>query len=195
MENVPRETAARLDLLESLVRKWSPAINIVAPADLDHLRRRHVEDSRQLLPLIGHGHLVDLGSGGGFPALVIAAETVDSDLSMTLIEADARKTAFLRTAVRQMGLLHVTIMNRRIEAAPPQVADHVTARALAPLPQLLGLVHRHVRPGGSALLMKGARWRSEVDAARQIWDFSVEAIPSSTEPSAAILHVTHLRPR
>lgn len=195
MADVSRETEMRLATLEQLVRKWSPVINLVAPADLKNLAERHIRDSMQLVPLIGSGSLVDIGSGGGFPGLVIAAAKAPSGLTVTLVEADARKAAFLRTASRAMDLSNVTILADRIEAAPPQSADYVTARALAPLPALLALVHRHLKAGGSALLMKGAQWRSEVDAAARMWDFTVDPIPSSTDPSAAILHVTNLAPR
>lgn len=192
--SVSRETE-RFAVYEQLLRKWSPAINLVAPADLDHLRGRHIDDCLQLVPQLGSGHLVDVGSGGGLPGLVIAAAVPDGSLRVTLMEADSRKASFLRAAVREMALPHVSIITDRIEAAPPQAADHVTARALAPLPRLLGFVHRHLRDGGTALLMKGAQWRSEVDAAREMWDFSFDPIPSSTDPSAAILHVTDLKPR
>lgn len=193
MSSVSRETARRLEIYAATLRTWSAAINLVAPEDLDHLWDRHFSDSLQLVRLTGPGHIVDLGSGAGFPGLVLAAAV--PTMNTTLIESDTRKATFLRTAAREMGLANVTVLARRIEEVPPQKAGQVCSRALAQLPQLLGLVHRHLRPGGTALLMKGARWRTEVDAARQMWDFRFNAIPSVTDPGAAILNVTDLRPR
>lgn len=193
MADVSRETRSRLAAYEIAIRKWSRALNLVAAEELNHLPHRHFADSLQLAPFIVRGRLVDLGSGAGFPGLVIAAAR--PEIEAILIESDSRKAAFLRTAAREMGLRNVTVLAARIEAVPPQGADHVSARALAPLPRLLGYVHRHLHDEGTALLMKGDRWRTEVDAARQMWDFRLNAIPSATKLGAAILNVTELRPR
>lgn len=193
MTDVSRETAERLAVYESVIRKWSRSINLVAPQDLNDIAARHFADSLQLVQFIKDTPLADLGSGGGFPGLVVAAAL--PYLPVTLIESDTRKAAFLRTAAREMKLPSVTVLSSRIEAAPPRNAGCVTARALAPLPRLLGYVNRHLRPGGTALLMKGAQWRTEVDAARQMWEFRCDAIPSITDPNAAVLNVTELRPR
>lgn len=195
MNDVSRETATRLARFEDALQKWSPRINLVAPRDLGILSRRHLADCLQLARFIGDGHLVDLGSGGGFPGLVVAAVHTNRSLRLTLIESDQRKAAFLRTAAREMHLHNVSVLAQRIEIAPRQVADYVTARALAPLPDLLAYVHRHLGPGGMALLMKGETWQREVDAARQMWDFDCDASPSLTDPNAMILHVTKLSPR
>lgn len=193
MHGVSRETIERLALYEAALRKWSRSINLVAPEDLDQITARHFADSLQIAPHVVGESLADLGSGGGFPGLVLAA--ANPSLPVNLIESDTRKATFLRTAAREMKLQNVTVLAERIEAAPPQNAACVTARALAPLPRLLGYVNRHLRPGGTALLMKGAQWRTEVDAARQMWEFRCDAIPSVTDTNAAILHVTDLRPR
>lgn len=190
MLDASRETSARLDALAGLLGKWNPRINLVAPSTLADLDARHVADSAQLWPLRPPGARTwaDLGSGGGFPGLVIAAM---GEVAVTLIESDGRKCAFLREAARAMGL-SVTVLDQRAEAAPPQGADVVSARALAPLPALLPLVARHVAPGGTALLMKGRGWAEEVEAARAEWRFDLDARPSVTDSSAKILVVTGL---
>jgi 16S rRNA (guanine527-N7)-methyltransferase len=190
MLDASRETSARLDALAGLLGKWNPRINLVAPSTLADLDARHVADSAQLWPLRPPGARTwaDLGSGGGFPGLVVAAM---GEVAVTLIESDGRKCAFLREAARAMGL-GVTVLDQRAEAAPPQGADVVSARALAPLPALLPLVARHVAPGGTALLMKGRGWAEEVEAARAEWRFDLDARPSVTDPNARILVVTGL---
>jgi 16S rRNA (guanine527-N7)-methyltransferase len=112
---------------------------------------------------------------------------------VTLIESDGRKCAFLRTAARELGL-DVTVLDQRVEEAPPLGAAVVTARALAPLDRLLPLVARHLGAGGTALLPKGRDWAGEVGAARGAgWAFALDARPSATDPEARVLVVTELR--
>lgn len=189
---VPRETQARLQDYADLVRKWNPRINLVASATLDDFEERHVRDSLQLADLadVRQGEWVDLGSGGGLPGLVIAIAYADRPVRVTLVESDQRKAAFLRAAVRQLGLSNTRILSQRIEATPPLGADHLSARALAPLPKLLGLVKRHLRPDGVAWLMKGRNWREEHVEADKDWQFDLTAFPSKTDPEAAILKIT-----
>ena len=194
MPAVSRETSVRLDALTRLIRKWSPVINLVAPEDLPELETRHIDDCLQVAPLVPAGRILDLGSGGGLPGLVVAAATQGRPRTLTLVESDQRKAAFLRTAIREMALSDVDVLAKRAEEIALQRADAVTARALAPLPKLLGLVDRHLGANGVALLMKGRQWRSEVDEARQMWDFTLDAVPSTSQHGAAILHVTNLQP-
>ena len=151
--NVSRETA-ELAKLAALVRKWSPTINLVAPATLDAIEARHIDDSLQLVRLarFAAGDWLDLGSGGGFPGLVVAIAR--PDLSVILVESDARKCSFLRIAGRELDLANLRILHGRIEAIPPQSAANLSARALAPLPDLLSYVGRHIGPQGRAWLMK-----------------------------------------
>lgn len=182
----------RLAILESLARKWTARINLVAPSTLSDFRRRHIDDSGQVADLAPDGASTwcDLGSGGGFPGLVVAA--LRPDVAVTLIESDQRKCAFLRTAAREMGV-SVTVLDRRIEETPPQAADVVSARALAALPTLLPLVAQHLSSGGTALLMKGREVEAELDAARAAgWAFAAESLPSRTDPQARILRLTDL---
>ncbi len=189
--DVSRETEARLARFAELVRKWSPRINLVSRGGLEELWERHIVDSGQLWPHAPQGRRwVDLGSGGGFPGLVIAilAKEARPSLRMTLVESDRRKAAFLATASREFEL-DVRILGERIEHVPPQNADILSARALAPLDRLLGHVKLHLAPGGRALLPKGARWREEIETARQSWTFEWDAIPSLTDPASVILSI------
>ncbi|MDO5657307.1 MAG: 16S rRNA (guanine(527)-N(7))-methyltransferase RsmG [Paracoccus sp. (in: a-proteobacteria)] len=192
--DVSRETEALFTQYAALIRKWNPAINLVAPGTLPDLETRHIADSAQLFQHAGakSGLWCDLGSGGGLPGVVAAIQGRDHPVTFRLIESDSRKSAFLNTARRELGLTRLNIVNARIEQAPPAAADIVSARALAPLPQLLTYISRHIKPGGSAILLKGRSWQQEVDAARQAWQFNLETWPSMTEPGAAILKLTNL---
>lgn len=191
---VSRETAERLAVLAALVAKWNPAINLVAPGTLPALRERHIADSLQLATLVPPPRLwADLGSGGGFPGLVVAAALAERapESRVALVESDGRKAAFLRTAAQAMGL-DVIVHAARAEALAPLGAEVVSARALAPLAQLLPLVRRHLAPGGRALLPKGARHGEEVAAARAAHRFALVTHPSRTAPESVILEVTEI---
>jgi 16S rRNA (guanine527-N7)-methyltransferase len=193
--DLPPATLERLEAFEALARRWTEKINLVAPSTVADLWTRHIADSAQLWPLAPAGarSWADLGSGGGFPGMVIAILTADTGApQVTLIESDQRKCAFLRTVLRELSI-KATILDQRVESAPPQSADIVSARALAPLPTLLPLVTRHLAPAGIALLPKGRDHAAELDAARaQGWTFTAEALPSSTDPTARILRLRDL---
>lgn len=190
--DVSRETSERLDRYESLVRRWSPAINLVSKASLADFGTRHLADSAQLLLHAPPGarRWADLGSGGGLPGLVVAilAAELRPDLQVTLVEADARKAAFLDTAVRELGLGAAVVVGRA-ETLPPLAADVISARALAPLSTLLGFAERHMAAGGTALFPKGARHAAEIAEALDRWRFSVQKLPSLTDPEAVILRI------
>lgn len=191
IEDVSRETSDRLVLLDALLKKWNPAINLVSKTSLHKAWDRHIVDSAQLYGLGPRvGHWVDLGSGGGLPGLVVAclAAGQGDPLRVTLIESDQRKAAFLRVAAQDLSL-RVDVLSTRIETAPPQAADVVSARALAALPALLGYAVRHLAPGGLCLFPKGAAWRQEVEQARKGWHFDVQIHPSTTESAGAILEL------
>lgn len=195
--SVSRETADRLDAFEALVRKWSPRINLVSRSALDQLQQRHIADSAQLFDLarIADGRWADLGSGGGFPGIVVAILAAEQApaLEVVCIESDGRKAAFLMTAARELGLERVRVLAQRIEAAPPQGAQVVSARALAPLKSLLPLAVRHLAPGGYALFPKGAGHAKEVAEARADWRFDLTEHPSRTDPDARILKLEAIR--
>ena len=191
MLDVSRETQDRLRAFEALVLKWTPKINLVSKNDQAHIWDRHIADSLQVAAQGGPvDHWVDLGSGGGFPALVVGiyAKEAWPRTSFTLIESDQRKSAFLRTAIRELGL-NAKVLSERIETAAPQNADILSARALADLTTLLDFSDRHLRKDGVALFQKGASWQKEVDAARKSWSFDCEAIKSHTHDAAVILKI------
>ncbi|CAM3164183.1 16S rRNA (guanine(527)-N(7))-methyltransferase RsmG [Paracoccus nototheniae] len=192
MTNVSRETENLLLAYQSLVAKWNPKINLVAASTIPDFRFRHIQDSLQLVALAdpSGGHWVDLGSGGGLPGIVIGIMTAGSALTVHLVESDQRKAAFLRTVVRELELHQVTVLSERIESTEPSRADHLSARALAPLPKLLEMAERHLKPGGTAWLMKGRTWKAECEQASVDWRFDFAAYPSRTDPEAAILKVT-----
>ena len=200
METVPtdvsRETRERLETLLALVGKWTRRINLVAPSTVEDGWRRHILDSLQVHRTAPAArHWADLGTGGGFPGLVIAILEAEctAPAQVTLVESDRRKCTFLRTALRETGA-HASVIDARIESVPPLGADVVSARALAPLDTLLGFAHRHCAPGGTALFPKGARWREEIAAAERDWTFSAEPIPSITDPDAVLLRIGGIAP-
>jgi len=188
--DVSRETIDGLGRFQALLEKWNPAINLVSKSTLPLAWDRHILDSAQLFD---HGpqwakRWVDLGSGGGFPGLVIALLAADlrPHLQVTLIESDQRKATFLRQAATEMGITP-NILTTRIESATPQNADVLSARALAPLSALLAFAQRHLAPDGLALFPKGANWQEEVEHARKEWHFDLTTHPSLTDPQAVIL--------
>jgi 16S rRNA (guanine527-N7)-methyltransferase len=176
----------RLQAYAELLVKWQPRINLVGPDTVPELWRRHFFDSAQLMPLVGAvRRVVDLGSGAGFPGLVLA---VMGASDVHLIESDARKCAFLREAAR-VAATAVTVHNRRIEQVAPLAADLVTARALAPLPRLLEWAAPHLGEGGRCLFLKGKGSEDELTAAAKDWNIAVERVPSLSDPSGVILHL------
>lgn len=188
--SVSRETLARLEIYDALLRKWQPSINLVGPKTIPEAWGRHFLDSAQLWPHLPAGvkTLVDLGSGAGFPGLVLAIMGVPE---VHLIESDSRKAAFLREVARACDAA-VTIHNRRIEAVTPFAADVVTARALAPLPLLLDWAAPFLSGGGTALFLKGQAAEDELTEASKSWTMAVERFDSLTDPSATILRLNHV---
>ena len=187
---VSRETAARLEAFVELLVQWSKVINLVAPAAPEVIRRRHIDDSLQLIPMLPDAPAIaiDLGSGAGFPGLVLA---IASGLHFHLIEADQRKAAFLREASR-LTAAPVTVHACRIEHARLPPAHLITARALAPLPRLLDLAAPLLAPGGVCLLLKGRRAAEELTAAETQWHMRVERFPSRTDPASSILKISEI---
>ncbi len=190
--NVSRETVERLGAYDRLLRKWNPAINLVSKASIEDLWTRHIRDSAQLIEFLPADARLwaDLGSGGGFPGLVVGilAAEIAPDLSVTLVESDQRKATFLSTVAREVGV-NIQVLSLRIEDTPPLVADVVSARALAPLPILLGHGQRHLARGGVALFPKGAGHQAEIDESLECWRFSVHKHPSRTDEDAVILRI------
>lgn len=183
----------KLVLYAGLLARWNRTIRLVSAQDVPAIWTRHVLDSLQLLPLLPPGldAAVDLGSGGGLPGLVLA---LASGVPFDLVEADARKAAFLREAAHATGA-PVTIHAQRIEAVSLPPRGLITARALAPLPKLLSLAAPLLAPGGLCLFPKGQSFDAELADAQQSWMMTIETMPSRTAPDARLLLIRDLRPR
>lgn len=192
--SVSRETLDLLETYSDLLARWNPTINLVASSSLTDIQMRHIDDCLQVAACSNatSGRWLDLGSGGGLPGLVVAIAKSETELAFTLVESDRRKATFLRTAIRQTGVKNVTVLTERIESLPPMNADYISARALAPLTQLMAYLDLHLAPSGKAFLMKGRQWETEVEEARKRWTFDCVAHPSRTQKGAAILEVSEV---
>ncbi len=192
---VSRETDERLKLFAELVTKWNPAINLVSKDSVDRLFQRHIMDSLQLLSVAPEAcnHWVDLGSGGGFPGIVVAIAGRETGYPerITLVESDKRKAVFLREAARELRL-NVKVLNERIDSIPCLQADVLSARALARLTKLCEFAYLHMRRSGLAIFPKGANREAEIAEARESWSFLLDTTPSETSPDAAILTLRNI---
>lgn len=194
--NVSRETEKLFNSYADLIRKWNPAINIVASATIPDLESRHIEDSSQVFTLSRpkHGNWLDLGSGGGLPGVVVAILAKNDPLTITLVESDKRKAAFLSTVKRELGLKNLSVKSIRIEVLNAGNYRFVSARALAALDKLMPTLNRQLAQDGEAWLMKGRSWKAEVEAARRSWSFDLDSFTSVTDPEAAILKLRNIKP-
>ncbi len=185
--NVSHETLARLEIYVALLRQWNEKINLVSRDSLADVWRRHVLDSAQLLPFLPSecAPLVDLGSGAGFPGLVLSVLGV---LDVRLIESDQRKCVFLREAAR-LTQADPVIIPKRIEDAPPFKAKVITARAFASLSKLLDLAERFMGPDTTCLLLKGRSVSEELTQIGKQWKMTVTPYPSRSDPSGRILRL------
>lgn len=193
LTGVSRETLARLEAYAGLLADWSARINLVASSTLADPWRRHFLDSAQLFPLIpaGADSLIDLGSGAGFPGLVLA---IMGARGVELVESDARKCVFLREAAR-VAAASVTIRNARIEAVPARSVSVVTARGCAPLGRLLSYSQRFIGSDTVCLFPKGEQAGQELTLAQQKWDFDATSRSSRTDPRGVVLCLSRVRPR
>jgi len=192
---VSRETLGRLVLYADLLRHWNAIHNLVSDASLEDLWRRHFLDSAQLLPFIPEDarSLADLGSGAGFPGLVLAELLRGRPgFRAVLFEATAKKCRFLAEVAARLEL-EVEIRNVRVEDAPAQAFDVVTARACAPLPKLLAYAQRFWAPHTVGLFLKGQNVEAELTEARKSWKIAALKHPSLTDPSGVVLEVRELR--
>ncbi|QMW22722.1 16S rRNA (guanine(527)-N(7))-methyltransferase RsmG [Sandaracinobacteroides saxicola] len=190
--NVPRGTLDRLHRYAALLVEWQGRMNLVAPSTLPAIWHRHFADSAQLAALTPAGqHWVDMGAGGGFPSLVLAA--MDHGSRFDLIESVGKKCDFLAAAVAEMGLTHVQVHCARVEALAPMRPDILTARACAPVERLFDWGLSHARPDTRWVLPKGVRHAAEISDAQRRYRFDVTLAPSMTEPEARILLATDVR--
>ncbi len=195
---VSRETFRDLEAFEQLFLKWAERINLVAPSTIQDLWNRHLLDSVQLLPLAPSAkHWVDLGSGGGFPGLVVAILLKSDSASLVdLVESNRKKAGFLQTVVGHFAL-RAKVHASRIEAAVAQldVPDVVTARALAPLIDLLTLAEPFLSAGARALFHKGRDYQRELQESAELWSFDLLEHRSVVEPDSVVLEIANLRRR
>jgi 16S rRNA (guanine527-N7)-methyltransferase len=192
-DGVNEALRTQLAAFTTLLTRWNSSIRLVSSQDIDHLWARHIDDALQLIPHMPPHvtQAVDLGSGAGFPAIVLALAT---GVHFDLVESDARKAAFLREAVMLTGA-PAKIHAFRIEDLTLASRMLVTARALAPLPKLLDLSYPLLAEGGVCLFPKGERAESEIAAARKDWIMDLQQIPSRTSPAGRILRVSALSRR
>ena len=190
--NVSRETLVLLEEYAALLAKWNPVINLVSKSTLPDVWQRHMRDSAQLWPLCPKGARlwVDMGSGGGFPGIVIAilAAELAPEMRVILIESDQRKATFLRTVAQTLGL-ELRVESQRAEDVPPLGADVVSALALTALSGLLPLAQRHLAENGVAIFPKGQSAAQELTDALELWQFAVTKTPSETDHQAVVLQI------
>ena len=184
---VSRETLASLEAYAELLTRWSARINLVGRDTIGDLWRRHLLDSAQLRAFVPNSArgLTDLGSGAGFPGLVLAILGIPG---VELVEADSRRCAFLREAARITGT-NVTIRPCRIQAVPPHPAEVVTARACAPLDRLLDLAEPFLGPDSLCLFLKGERIEEELTLARKRWTMTASVEQSLSDRRGVILRL------
>jgi 16S rRNA (guanine527-N7)-methyltransferase len=185
-----------LRAFSAMVLKWNQHINLISKSTEAQIWSRHIEDSLQLWPLapLDAKLWVDVGSGGGFPGIVIAilAKMIRPQMALILVESDQRKAAFLLQAVQAFSL-NAQVFVKRAESLDHLNADVVSARALAPLVDLLGYAANIASPIGVLIFPKGERADAEIKIALQDWQFCLQQIQSSTNPAATLLRITDLR--
>lgn len=193
--DVSRETMDKLTHFVTLIEKWTKRINLIAPTTVPDIWNRHIVDSAQVFKHAPKSwqNWVDLGSGGGLPGIVVAILDAESR-PITLIESDTRKCLFLNTVRRELSL-NINVLNQRIEKTTIERADVLTARALAPLSDLLVHAERVLSSDGIALFSKGETFQSELDQAAKSWNFEHRAFASLTKPEARVLEISRIRRR
>lgn len=196
---VSHEIAARLDRLVDLLLDWQQRINLVAPSTIPVTWTRHIADSLQLLEVASQAKVwLDLGSGAGFPGLVLACALADRPhTEVHLIESNGKKAGFLREAAHLLAI-PAKVHHVRIEDFAkkfPGKADAITARALAPLNQVFALAYPLSKTGAQGLFLKGQDVGSELTEASKYWKFEPVLVQSKTSPSSRIVSVRHWEPR
>ena len=196
---VSRETEARLDRYVDLLREWQAKTNLVAPSTLPNLWTRHIADSLQLMAIAPAAKVwADLGSGGGFPGVVLACALAETpDAMIHLVERNAKKAAFLREALRvtnSPGKVHLADIGDSVDRITGPV-DCVTARALAPLHQLIGFAAPLVRHGAKALLLKGQDVEAELTEATKYWNITPHLHSSRTGGHGWIVELDQIERR
>ncbi len=196
---ISRETESRLDRYVALLLEWQAKTNLVAPSTLPNLWTRHIADSLQLLALAPAAQTwIDLGSGGGFPGVVLACALAEKpDAMIHLVERNTKKAAFLREAIRvtaSPGTVHLADIGDSVDRIAGPI-DCVTARAVAPLHQLIGFVEPLVTRGAKALFLKGQDVDEELTEATKYWNIRPQLHSSRTGGHGWIVELTQIEPR
>lgn len=199
LTHVSHETAERLDRLVALLLEWLPRTNLIAPSTVGHLWTRHIADSLQLLDLAPDAiRWVDLGSGAGFPGLVVAAALSHRPGAMVhLVESNNKKAAFLRAAIQHISVpatVHAVRIEDFVQTYTGPI-DVVTARALAPLRKLIELAHPLLQKGAQGLFLKGQDVGVELTEAAKYWNIDADLVPSKTSPQSRVVVVRSLQRR
>lgn len=184
-----------LGAFEALLRKWNAVQNLVSRETLPELRTRHIDDSLQVMDWVrpADHSVLDVGSGGGLPAIPMAIASRGAERRFTLLEPTSKKVSFLRTVARELALPVIVEAIRAEQFDSRETFDLITSRALAALPELLGWIARFCAPKGHMLLHKGRNYRQELDAAAALYDFDVLVHPSRTDAAGVILEISNLR--
>jgi 16S rRNA (guanine527-N7)-methyltransferase len=184
LRDVPRETFGLLETYRTLLLKWQRTINLVSRGTLDDFWMRHVLDSWQIIPyLSGHQRILDVGSGGGFPGMVLA---IAGGFDVTCVDSDVRKMQFLDEVAWNLGA-KVSLKIGRIEEFQDCTFDAICARAFGPLRQLLAIAQKH--SSGYGVFHKGQQWESELQEASRSFEFTYEIFPSKVDPRGRIMIV------
>ena len=196
---VSRETVARLDRFAALLLDWHGRMNLIAASTVPTLWTRHIADSLQLLAIAPQARKwADLGSGGGFPGLPIACALAEQNSAeVHLIESNKKKAAFLREAVRVTGAPAVVHAERVADFAQASRGelDAVTARALAPLPELLSIAYPLLKRGALGLFPKGQDVEAELTQATKCWSIQASLVPSRTDPKSRVVVIRGTKPK
>lgn len=186
--NVSRETLDQFAAYLALLEKWQKSVNLVARATLDIAWQRHILDSAQLARYLPAEckTIMDVGSGAGFPGLVLS---IMQDATVHLVESDHKKTVFLQTVIRELGLSAI-VHNERIESLAPMAPDVITARAFAPLSKAIGLLAPHMQPHTILLLLKGRNVEEELTEMPDYPIMSAITYPSLSDPAGMVLQLT-----
>ena len=196
---VSRETAARLDSFAALLLDWHARMNLIAVSTVPTLWTRHIADSLQLIAIAPQARKwADLGSGGGFPGVPIACALAEQNSAeVHLIESNKKKAAFLREAVRVTGAPAIVHAERVADFAGGfrGELDAVTARALAPLPELLSIAYPLLKRGAQALFPKGQDVEAELTQATKCWSIQASLVPSRTDPKSRVVVIREARPK
>jgi 16S rRNA (guanine527-N7)-methyltransferase len=196
---VSRETTARLDRFTALLLDWQSRINLIAASTVPVLWTRHIADSLQLLAIAPDARKwVDLGSGGGFPGVPIACALAEQgSAEVHLIESNKKKAAFLREAVRITGAPAIVHAVRIADFCQSfrGALDAVTARALAPLPELLSIAYPLLKKGRQGVFPKGQDVEAELTEAAKCWSIQASLVPSRTDPESRVVLIRRAEPR